>query len=124
MSTFSHNICSSWLGYDVLVGIVSLTSNFWYFSTLGQANKWVVNMERENGLLSVKQTDPNFLSVVEKALQGGKPLLIEGVGEELDPVLGKSTLQYRYLICELNIQCKFDVDINIQQFDNDSGNRI
>lgn len=75
---------------------MSLINDFCYFSTLGQANKWVVNMERENGLLSVKQTDPNFLSVVEKALQGGKPLLIEGVGEELDPVLGKSILQYSY----------------------------
>ncbi|KAK3881286.1 hypothetical protein Pcinc_014272 [Petrolisthes cinctipes] len=62
----------------------------------GQANKWVVNMERENGLLSVKQTDPNFLSVVEKALQGGKPLLIEGVGEELDPVLDPVLLRQTY----------------------------
>lgn len=55
----------------------------------GQARKWVVNMEKENGLQIVKQTDPAFLRVLEVALQKGKPLLIEGVGEELDPILGK-----------------------------------
>lgn len=46
-------------------------------------------MEKENGLQIVKQTDPAFLNVLEISLQKGLPLLIEGVGEELDPVLGK-----------------------------------
>lgn len=54
----------------------------------GQANKWIVSMEKENKLLAVKQTDPTFLQVVEEALQKGLPLLIEGIGETLDPVLG------------------------------------
>ena len=55
----------------------------------GQARKWVVNMEKENGLQIVKQTDPAFLRILEVSLQKGQPLLIEGVGEELDPILGK-----------------------------------
>ncbi|MPC75259.1 Dynein heavy chain 7, axonemal [Portunus trituberculatus] len=53
----------------------------------GQARKWVVNMEKENGLQIVKQTDPAFLRILEISLQKGQPLLIEGVGEELDPIL-------------------------------------
>lgn len=57
-------------------------------SPTGQANKWIVSMEKENNLLVVKQTDPTFLQVVEEALQKGFPLLIEGIGETLDPVLG------------------------------------
>lgn len=51
-------------------------------------------MEKENNLLVVKQTDPTFLQVVEEALQKGLPLLIEGIGETLDPVLGGVLLVY------------------------------
>lgn len=46
-------------------------------------------MEKDSGLQVVKQTDPAFVKVLETSLQKGLPLLIEGVGEELDPVLGK-----------------------------------
>lgn len=58
-------------------------------SLVGQAHKWVVNMEKESGLQVVKQTDPAFMNILEKSLEKGLPLLIEGVGEELDPILGK-----------------------------------
>lgn len=58
-------------------------------SSVGQAHKWVVNMEKESGLQVVKQTDPAFMNILEKSLEKGLPLLIEGVGEELDPILGK-----------------------------------
>lgn len=64
------------------------TSIITTISPTGQANKWIVSMEKENNLLVVKQTDPTFLQVVEEALQKGFPLLIEGIGETLDPVLG------------------------------------
>ncbi|XP_042213444.1 dynein axonemal heavy chain 3-like [Homarus americanus] len=62
----------------------------------GQANKWVVNMEKENGLQVVRQTDQSFTRVLEEALQKGLPLLIEGVGEELDPILDPVLLRQTF----------------------------
>ncbi|KAG7175490.1 Dynein heavy chain 3, axonemal-like 17, partial [Homarus americanus] len=62
----------------------------------GQANKWVVNMEKENGLRVVRQTDQSFTRVLEEALQKGLPLLIEGVGEELDPILDPVLLRQTF----------------------------
>ncbi|XP_066944541.1 dynein axonemal heavy chain 3-like [Macrobrachium rosenbergii] len=62
----------------------------------GQANKWIMNMEKENGLLVTKQTDPSFIRTVEGALQKGVPLLIEGVGEDIDPILDPVLLKQTY----------------------------
>ncbi|CAG0883773.1 unnamed protein product [Cyprideis torosa] len=53
----------------------------------GQANKWIRSMERENALSVIKLSDANYLRVLENAIQFGRPVLIENVGEELDPVL-------------------------------------
>ncbi|CAL4136329.1 unnamed protein product, partial [Meganyctiphanes norvegica] len=53
----------------------------------GQANKWIKNMEKDNDLRVVKQTDPSFTHVMEEAITNGHPVLIENVGEQLDPVL-------------------------------------
>jgi dynein heavy chain len=50
----------------------------------GQANKWIKQMEGQN-LKVVKQTDKNFLRVIENAVRTGQPILIEDVGEVLDP---------------------------------------
>ncbi|KAG8186375.1 hypothetical protein JTE90_026794 [Oedothorax gibbosus] len=52
----------------------------------GQAHKWVKNMERDN-LAIVELGDPNLLRTLENCLQFGKPVLLENVGEELDPSL-------------------------------------
>lgn len=54
---------------------------------LGQANKWVKNMERENKLGVVKLSDTNYLRTMENSIQFGTPVLLENVGEELDPIL-------------------------------------
>eukprot|EP01028_Stygiella_incarcerata_P004265 TRINITY_DN1920_c0_g2_i1.p1 TRINITY_DN1920_c0_g2~~TRINITY_DN1920_c0_g2_i1.p1 ORF type:complete len:4143 (+),score=1128.32 TRINITY_DN1920_c0_g2_i1:148-12576(+) len=53
----------------------------------GQANKWVKSMEKENNLMTMKMTDDGFLRSLENAIQFGTPVLLENVGEELDPVL-------------------------------------
>jgi dynein heavy chain len=54
---------------------------------LGQANKWVKNMERENKLGVIKLSDANYLRTMENSIQFGTPVLLENVGEELDPIL-------------------------------------
>ena len=53
----------------------------------GQANKWIKNMERENRLAVIKLTDPNYARTLENSIQFGTPVLIENIGEELDPLL-------------------------------------
>ncbi|MED6291229.1 Dynein heavy chain 3, axonemal, partial [Characodon lateralis] len=53
----------------------------------GQANKWVKNMEKANKLTVIKQSDGNYVRILENCIQFGKPVLMEHVGEELDPVL-------------------------------------
>lgn len=44
-------------------------------------------MERENKINIIKLTDANYLRTLENAIQFGTPVLLENVGEELDPIL-------------------------------------
>ena len=53
----------------------------------GQANKWVKNNEKEFNLHVIKLTDPDFMRTMENCIQFGYPLLLENVGQELDPSL-------------------------------------
>lgn len=46
-----------------------------------QANKWIKNMEKKNDLKVLKQTDSNYMQVMEVALTYGQPVLLENVGE-------------------------------------------
>lgn len=52
-----------------------------------QANRWIRQMESRNGLHVIKLTDPNFLRTLENAIRIGQPVLLEEVGEALDPSL-------------------------------------
>ena len=60
----------------------------------GQANKWIKNMMSKGTdsfstvkLIIIKPSSPNFMQQFEMAIRNGMPLLLESVGEELDPVL-------------------------------------
>ncbi|XP_068702145.1 dynein axonemal heavy chain 3-like [Montipora foliosa] len=53
----------------------------------GQANKWIKNMEKPNNLQVIKLSDQNYVRTLENAIQFGSPVLLENVGEELDPLL-------------------------------------
>ena len=53
----------------------------------GQAIKWIKNMERKRGLKIVDLQMPDFLRTLENAIQYGTPVLMQNVGEELDPSL-------------------------------------
>ncbi|XP_063217340.1 dynein axonemal heavy chain 1-like [Bacillus rossius redtenbacheri] len=52
-----------------------------------QAVRWITNMEKEAGLVVMRPTDKDLLRSLESAVWFGKPCLIEGVGEDLDPSL-------------------------------------
>ncbi|XP_009641827.1 dynein heavy chain 7, axonemal [Egretta garzetta] len=53
----------------------------------GQANKWIKNMEKTNNLHIIKLSDPQFVTTLENCIQFGSPVLLENIGEELDPIL-------------------------------------
>ena len=44
-------------------------------------------MEQEKLLTVIKLTDSDYMRVLENAVQFGTPVLLENVGEELDPSL-------------------------------------
>ena len=58
-----------------------------YLCNPGQANKWIKNLEKENKLQIIKLTGANYMRSMENAIQFGSPILLENVGEELDPIL-------------------------------------
>lgn len=53
----------------------------------GQANKFVKSMEKDKKLQVIKLTDSDYMRTLENAIQFGIPVLLENIGEELDPIL-------------------------------------
>ncbi|MEW5311650.1 MAG: hypothetical protein WDW38_003346 [Sanguina aurantia] len=70
---------------------------------MGLANKWIRAMEAEAGLQVIKLTDANYLRALENAIQFGKPVLLENIGETLDaslePLLQKQTFRQGGALC-------------------------
>ncbi|XP_012280984.2 dynein heavy chain 2, axonemal [Orussus abietinus] len=52
-----------------------------------QAVKWIRNMESKNNLDIIDFGQPDFMRTLELAIQFGKPVLLQNVGETLDPAL-------------------------------------
>ncbi|XP_026203417.1 dynein heavy chain 1, axonemal [Anabas testudineus] len=79
-------------------GVIAQYSLRWalFIDPQGQANKWIKNMERDNGLEVMKLSDRDFLRSLENAIRFGKPCLLENVGEELDPALEPVLLQQTF----------------------------
>ncbi|RNA22874.1 dynein heavy chain axonemal-like [Brachionus plicatilis] len=75
--------------FSIENGIISVNANRWplMIDPQSQANKWIKNMEKSNQLETIKQNEKNFLRNIENCVQFGKPLLIEDLGEEIDPQL-------------------------------------
>lgn len=53
----------------------------------GQANKWLKSMFKEVGLKALKFTDGSYLKYLEAGIRNGNPILIENIGEEMDPAI-------------------------------------
>jgi dynein heavy chain len=70
-------------------GIILNASRRWplMIDPQGQANKWIRNLEADNKLQLCSLKDPNYLRTLEISIQFGHPVLLENVGEELDPAL-------------------------------------
>ncbi|XP_027721801.1 dynein heavy chain 7, axonemal [Vombatus ursinus] len=70
-------------------GIIIMNARRWplMIDPQGQANKWVKNMEKANSLHIIKLNDADYVRTLENCIQFGTPVLLENVGEELDPIL-------------------------------------
>ncbi|XP_028407226.1 dynein heavy chain 3, axonemal-like [Dendronephthya gigantea] len=75
--------------FSIENGIIVTNSQRWtlMIDPQGQANYWIKNMEKPNKLQIIKLSDQNFVRTLENCIQFGTPVLLENVGEELDPVL-------------------------------------
>ncbi|XP_043512192.1 dynein axonemal heavy chain 2 [Frieseomelitta varia] len=52
-----------------------------------QAVKWIKNMKAKDNLKVIDFGQPDFVRVLENAIQYGKPVLLENIGEVIDPIL-------------------------------------
>jgi dynein heavy chain len=52
-----------------------------------QGGRWIKRMEQPNGLNILNANDPNMLRTVEQSIQMGIPVLLQNVGETMDPSL-------------------------------------
>ncbi|CAL8107738.1 unnamed protein product [Calicophoron daubneyi] len=75
--------------FSVENGIIIANARRWplMIDPTSQANKWIKNMEKKNNLQVIKLTNTDFVRTLENCIQFGTPVLLEGVGEELDPML-------------------------------------
>ncbi|XP_070711337.1 dynein axonemal heavy chain 2 [Pempheris klunzingeri] len=77
-------------------GVIVTRGNRWplMVDPQGQALKWIKNMERKRGLKVIDFQMPDYLRVLESAIQFGNPVLLQNIQEELeptlDPILNKS----------------------------------
>ena len=71
----------------------------------GQANKWVKNMEKEHKLSIIKLTDSDYMRTLENCITFGNPLLLENVGEDLDPSLEPLLLKQTFKQGKVTVVC-------------------
>nr|CAH7757603.1 unnamed protein product [Callosobruchus chinensis] len=62
-----------------------------------QANRWIRQMEADKNLKVIKLTDGNFMRTLENAIRIGIPVLLEEVGETLDPTLGPVLMKQTFV---------------------------
>ena len=75
--------------FSVDNGIVVFNSRRWplMIDPQGQANKWIRRTEKDNKIKVVKMTQAKYMRTIENGVQFGLPILLENVGESLDPTL-------------------------------------
>eukprot|EP00002_Diphylleia_rotans_P022035 TRINITY_DN430_c0_g2_i1.p1 TRINITY_DN430_c0_g2~~TRINITY_DN430_c0_g2_i1.p1 ORF type:complete len:4080 (+),score=854.57 TRINITY_DN430_c0_g2_i1:199-12438(+) len=53
-----------------------------------QGLSWIKEKEAKNGLKVIRQSTPHVLTILEAAIQDGNSVLVENLGETIDPLLG------------------------------------
>ena len=86
-------------------GIILSTAKRWVLMVDPQdiANRWIKTTEKSKNLTVLKQSDKDFLRTLENCIQFGSPVLLENVGDYLDPalepLLQKQTFQQGGSVC-------------------------
>lgn len=62
----------------------------------GQANKWIKSMEKANRLGIIRLSQPDYTRVLENSLQFGLPVLLENIGDEIEPILESILLRQTF----------------------------
>ncbi|GIL64289.1 hypothetical protein Vafri_18269 [Volvox africanus] len=62
----------------------------------GQANRWIKAMNESKKIKVMKLTDPDYLRALETSISYGLPVLLENVGESLDPSLDPLLLRQTF----------------------------
>ncbi|CAB3235275.1 unnamed protein product [Arctia plantaginis] len=68
-------------------GIIVVRATRWPLAVdpQGQALIWISHLEEKNNIQIVDFGQPNYLKIMEGALSSGSPILVQNVGEVLDP---------------------------------------
>ncbi|XP_012147752.1 dynein heavy chain 3, axonemal isoform X3 [Megachile rotundata] len=84
--------------FSVENGIIVKNADRWplMIDPQNQANKWIKNMEKQNKLVVIKLSDPNYVQVVDTCIQLGIPVLLENIMEEIDAILEPVLLKNIY----------------------------
>ncbi|XP_018647924.1 putative dynein heavy chain [Schistosoma mansoni] len=84
--------------FSIENGIIIANARRWplMIDPTSQANKWIKNMEKKNNLQIIKLTDSDFVRTLENCIQFGTPVLLENIGEELDPMLESLLLKQTF----------------------------
>ena len=77
--------------FSVANGIIMTNSSRWplMIDPQGQANKWIKNMEAASGIVALKASSSATViqRSLENCIQFGRPLMLENVGQTMDPML-------------------------------------
>eukprot|EP00198_Chlamydomonas_reinhardtii_P010624 XP_001699961.1 dynein heavy chain 4 [Chlamydomonas reinhardtii] len=84
--------------FSIDSAVIAATSRRWplCIDPQGQANRWIKAMHEAQKIKVLKLSDPDYLRTVEAAVSFGLPVLLENVGEELDPSLEPLLLKQTY----------------------------
>ncbi|XP_050531221.1 dynein axonemal heavy chain 2 isoform X2 [Daktulosphaira vitifoliae] len=88
-------------GFSIENGIIISRSSRWplVIDPQCQAQKWIKNMEADNGLKVIDFGVQNYIQILEDALQNGYPTLLQISSETIDPavmpVLSKSIVKQK-----------------------------
>lgn len=79
-------------------GIIATQSSRWplMIDPQEQANRWIRNMEKDNKIIITKMSDPQLVRILENSIMNGRPVLLEEVGESIDPSLNPVLAQSFY----------------------------
>ncbi|XP_012153033.2 dynein heavy chain at 16F [Megachile rotundata] len=80
-----------------------------------QANRWIRNMEQDNNLKICKLTDTNFSRILETSIRLGMPVLLQEVGEVLDPNLEPILLKQLFILGGRTLIRFGDTDVEYDQ---------